>query len=68
MGGLRGCPAGAPVRVLIGLCAYMGGWRGCPAGARVHALVGVCLHGWIERVSFRYPGTCFSISLSKCVD
>ena len=67
MGGLRGCPVGARVHVLVGLCLH-GGLRVCPAGARVHVLVGLCLHGWIERVSISCPGTCVSRSLPTWVD
>ena len=43
MGGLRGCPSGARVRVLVGI-HYMGGLRGCPAVARVRVLIGLCAY------------------------
>ena len=59
MGGLRGCPGGARVHVLVGLYAYIDELRGCPVGARVHVLVGLRLHGWIERVPSKCPGICF---------
>ena len=68
MGGLRGCLAGARVRVLVGLCAYMGVLRGCPVGARVHVFEGLFLHLWIERVYIRCPGTCVSRTLPTWVD
>ena len=44
MGGLRGCPSGARVHVLLGHWAYMGGLRGCASGARVRVLVSLCAY------------------------
>ena len=68
MGGMIGCPSGALVHVLVGLCLH--GWieRVCPSGARLHVLVGLCLHGWIERVPSRCTVTCFGRPLPTWVD
>ena len=67
MVGLRGCPSGARVHVLVVICLH--GWiERVSIGARVRVLVGLCLHGWIERVPSRCPGTCFHRPLPTWVD